>query len=331
MTNMLSTATVAEHLRRRGVLPDGREVSVTELSGGVSSVVLRVDSDDQSLVVKQALPKLRVRADWPAKRERTLSEAAALAAYHDITPSRVPELVDVDRDIMALTMRAAPRGVSNWKSELLADSRTALGQTPEILGDTLGQWHRSTRARVELLDEFQDDEAFDQLRVTPFHREIKRVHPHIGAALDTCIEDLTTSRECLVHGDFSPKNVLVDEDLCWIVDAEVAKAGAPVFDVAFMIAHLMLKWVHAGNPCVHRDAVDRFSSAYQARYVKVADLPHVAWHVAALLLARIDGKSPVDYLSARERHRVRRAALRLLTEREVSLDDIWNALSQEVA
>ncbi|PZF86276.1 phosphotransferase [Jiangella anatolica] len=324
---LLTADTVVGFLRDRGVL-DGSPATAGELAGGVSSVVLRVDTSARSVVVKQALPRLRVRAEWWAKRERTLSEAAALAVYHDLTPGRVPEVVAVDESLMALVLQAAPPDAASWKSVLLTDPHAVTGDVPELLGETLGRWHRGTRGRPELLDRFQDDEAFDQLRLTPFHREVQRHHPAVADALEACLDDLTVRRDCLVHGDFSPKNVLVGGDLCWIVDAEVAKAGAPAFDVAFMTAHLMLKSVLASRPRVFRAAAGRFAAAYQAEAGAEAALPLLGWHVAALLLARVDGRSPVDYLTAARLDQVRRAALRVLRGTDPSTADVWDALEE---
>lgn len=326
--SLLSSDTVVEYLRRRGVL-DGPVDAVAELGGGVSSVVLRVDGVRRSLVVKQALPRLRVATEWRAKRERTLSEAAALAVFHDITPECVPRVLDLDEVAMAMTIEAAPREAVDWKAALLADPDAAAGEVPETLGRTLALWHRETRGRADVLARFQDDEALEQLRVTPFHRELQRVHPSVADALATCIDDLTTARDCLVHGDFSPKNVLVHDDLCWVLDAEVAKAGSPVFDLAFMTAHLMLKWIHAGRPRVLRVAADRFTEAYRADAGPEIEIRHEGWQVAALVLARVDGKSPAEYLTTTEREQVRRAALRVLGGAEVSTTQVWDALTEE--
>ncbi|RIQ18982.1 phosphotransferase [Jiangella rhizosphaerae] len=325
---LLTPGTVVAFLRRRGVI-DEATPTVRELSGGVSCVVLRVDAGERSVVVKQALPRLRVQAEWSATRRRTLSEAAALTVYHDITPDRVPGVVDVDETSMALVMEAAPLGVANWKSMLMSGPDAAAGDVPELLGRTLGRWHRHTRGDLQLLSRFQDDEAFEQLRVAPFHREVRRLHPSVADALDACVDDLTTARECLVHGDFSPKNVLVGAGLCWVVDAEVAKAGAPVFDVAFMVAHLMLKYVRAGRAAVFRTAAGRFDAAYREAAGVAEPPPRLGWHVAALLLARIDGMSPVDYLNPAQAGQVRRAALRVLDGSDVTVADVWDALAEE--
>lgn len=325
---LLSGRTVVAYLRRRGLL-DSDAATVRELRGGVSSVVLRVDSADRSVVVKQALPRLRVRAEWLAKRERTLSEAAALAVFHDITPNRVPQVIDVDRKIMALTMEAAPPDVGNWKEALLSDPRAAANEIPEILGRTLGRWHRFTRGRPEVLSNFQDHEAFDQLRLTPFHRELQKVHPNAASAIDAAISDLSSVRECLVHGDFSPKNVLVGGEKCWVVDAEVAKTGAPVFDVAFMTAHMMLKSVHLGHPPLLRDAASRFTDAYESEAGGGNGNVRLGLHVSVLLLARVDARSPADYLSPDEQRQLRAVVPPLLGDIDVSTADLWDALERE--
>ena len=54
-------------------------------------------------------------------------------------------------------------------------------------------------------------------------------------------ERLVTCRSVLVHGDFSPKNLLVSGDRLVIIDCEVAWYGDPAFDLAFLLNHLCLK------------------------------------------------------------------------------------------
>ena len=78
------------------MLPAGDSIRVEELGGGVSNVVLAVSWEDKRVVVKQALPRLRVEDEWLAKRERAVNEARALQLAARITPGRVPALLDVD-------------------------------------------------------------------------------------------------------------------------------------------------------------------------------------------------------------------------------------------
>jgi aminoglycoside phosphotransferase (APT) family kinase protein len=312
----LSAASAPAHLRRRGLLQDG--AVATALTGGVSGAVVLVEAPARRLVVKQALPRLSVATEWFAKPERALTEAAAIEALHRLTPDHTPELVDVDADRLVVTMTAAPAHWRPWKELLLAGNPP--GDVATTLGRVLGIWHDATRGDPATAARFADYEAFEQLRVAPFHRTVRRRHPALAGAVDACVTDLTTTRECLVHGDFSPKNVLVGPDGLWVLDFEVAHVGAPVFDVAFLLCHLMLKAAHRpGSAASVRAAADAFLDAYGP-----APLDRLGWHTACLLLARVDGTSPADYLTPAERTRVRAVATAALDRPDSpTLDELW--------
>jgi 5-methylthioribose kinase len=302
------------YLTGRGLVDEGAPLSVEELAGGVSNVVLAVDAGDRRLVVKQSLPRLRVADEWLAKRERILTEGAALAVAGELTPAVVPRVVDVDADAFALTIERAPDEWRNWKRVLLDDR--ADPEVGAVLGRTLGTWHAATWGDDELAARFADYEAFEQLRLDPYHRTVADRVPEAAERILEAAAGLRATHRCLVHGDYSPKNVLVGDGVLWVLDFEVAHFGNPVFDVAFMLAHLVLTALHTGRDDVRRTG-DAFVAAYR-EHCAVGD-DELALHVGALVLARTDGKSLEDYLTEGERAVARAHALGLLHRG----GDIW--------
>ena len=139
---LLSVATVGAYLQARKVFRKGDSMRVEELGGGVSNIVLAVSCEDTRVVVKQALPRLRVEDEWLAKRERAINEARALRLAHTITPGCVPALLDVDRDLCTLTMTAAPGEWRTWKDRLLTGEADA--GVAHRLGEILAAWHGAT-------------------------------------------------------------------------------------------------------------------------------------------------------------------------------------------
>jgi aminoglycoside phosphotransferase (APT) family kinase protein len=293
---------------------------VHELAGGVSNVVILATRGATRVVVKQALPRLRVPEEWLAKRERAISEADALRLADEITPGCVPRVVDVDRERCALTIAAAAEGWTTWKSRLLdgaADPAVA-----SWLGRTLGAWHRATFRNERAAQMFGDREAFEQLRVEPYYRTVASRRPELAGAVEACVGRMEATRLCLVHGDYSPKNVLVGDGL-WVIDFEVAHIGDPAFDVAFMLNHLLLKLVHVPGSSEElawcaREFWDAYRSAVP--FELLPDLAYVLGHVGALMVARVDGKSPAEYLSPAGQEVARRAGSRLLMAMPDSLD-----------
>jgi len=328
--------TAAAYLRSRGLLigqiPDG--VRAVELTGGVSGTVITVEAGGHRWVVKQALPELKVAATWQADPARAETEAAAMRLFNDITPLHTPVLLDSDPDRHILTMSCAPASWVPWKEQLLAEHLDACATraTAGALGGLLGRWHSQSAPSGHLHSQanrnpFMDLDPFEQLRVTPFYRKVAAVHPQVATAVDTCIHELLNQRECLVHGDFSPKNVLVGASGWWMLDFEVAHLGAPVFDVAFLLSHLLLK--AAARPQHARTlrlAAEDFQGQYRTARHRRLCWPTLAAHVACLLLARIDGVSPVSYLAEDAREKVRDVALAALTTPSRGLEFLWSEM-----
>lgn len=316
----LTTESVVAFLGRRGILR-GRlrraKTRVTELGGGVSSVVVLVETVDERLVVKQPRSQLLVKDEWFAEPGRALMEAEALKFAHHLTPTAVPALLDVDAEACTLTMAAAPPSWRPWKELLLEGIvEPSVGGS---LGSLLGVWHRSSSESLAGLGALSDLAVFEQLRIGPFHQTVVERHPDLAPLIAPAVEALVKRPgRCLVHGDFSPKNVLVGDEGLWVIDFEVAHVGDPVFDLAFLITHLVLKSVH--RPAMagaYRACAVQFLKSYtdEAGTAFVPADESLALHVGCLVLARVDGKSPAGYLTPEEQERAWGVGLMLLRRR----------------
>ncbi|HVK21888.1 MAG TPA: aminoglycoside phosphotransferase family protein [Actinokineospora sp.] len=326
---------VLAYLVTNGFLEAGTPVRAARLTGGVSAETVLVEAGDNRLVVKRTLGKLLVDADWTAKPERAMTEAAAIRLLSKYSPQHVPELRYADPSRNTLVMRAAPADWVNWKAVLMgetADPSRGVWSVAARLGGLLGTWHRRTWHDADVARRFRDDEAFEQLRLAPFHRTVAERHPDVAKSVDLCAEELRDGRHCLVHGDFSPKNVLVGAEGLMVLDFEVARVGAPVFDVAFMQTHLALKALH--RPAEAADiaaAAAAFLWSYRERAGAAADdeLRGLGAHVACLLLARVDGLSPAAYLGAPTADALRLLALEALTD-QWSIGTLWQRIQETV-
>jgi 5-methylthioribose kinase len=336
----LSPETAPAYLRERGLVDgseaDAGEVSATTLGGGVSNRVVRVDAGDRSFVLKQPLSNLAVEDDWPADVSRVHNEAAAARAYADVIEAtglddvRVPAVLAEDHDAHVVVFSCAPDGAVMWKAELL-DGRVDPA-VARSLGRLLGTVHERASRDDELRERFADPTPFDQLRVDPYHRTTAERHPEVAAEIRDEAERVLAADRTLVHGDYSPKNVLVDRSsgLRWILDFEVAHWGDPAFDTAFMLNHLFIKSVHVDgrlDACV--DSARGFWSAYCEASGWDIERETVR-ELAVLMLARVDGKSPVEYLDPGEDDLLREISTRALREGTGTLDG-FAGIVREVA
>ena len=265
------------------------------LSGGVSGDVVLTD---EGHVRKQFLPKLKVAMEWLSDPRRVFREIDSLRAWGRIVgPESVPQVLAVEPESFAYTMTYA-EGPS-WKDQLMAgEVRVSIAHE---LGRRLALVHRKPDA--DAARTLAGQGFFYELRVEPYYETTARRHPDLPIRADF-------TRETLVHGDYSPKNILVHKDGIWVLDHEVAHWGDPVFDLGFMLNHLMIKaFIFADSR--YGDAAQAFLDAYGAEPALEA---RTMVHLAVLMLARVDGKSPLAYLSEEQRIRLRAHARRRILQ-----------------
>ena len=307
----------AAALRELG-LARGEALTGEPLTGGVSSDIWRIDTARGPVCAKRALPKLRVAADWRAPIERNRYEARWLEVARTAQPGSAPRVLGQHPALGVLVMEwLAPIDHPNWKV-LLSQGRVDLG-TARAVGTTLARIHAHAAAHPELAAEFDTDAIFFDIRLEPYLVASARRHPDVAPQLEALVEVTRSTKRSLVHGDVSPKNILVGPRGPVLVDAECAWWGDPAFDLAFCLNHLLLKclWVPA--------ATDRFLAAFEglaeaylagARWEPRAAIePRAAALLPGLLLARVDGKSPAEYLTeARQRATARATAVEWLRQ-----------------
>jgi aminoglycoside phosphotransferase (APT) family kinase protein len=331
---MEADAELVEWLRAAGLAEADETPPIAPLSGGVSSDVLRVDLRRGSVCVKRALARLKVASDWRAPVVRSDYEVAWFRAVGSLGGPIVPEVVAADPAASRFAMTwFPPDRYRVWKAQLVAGHMSVefAGQ----VGAALVRVHAGTAGRADIAAAFATDELFESLRIEPYLRHTASVHGDIAERLVEVASDTLAHKLALVHGDVSPKNILMGPEGPVFLDAECAWFGDPAFDIAFCAAHLLLKslWIEEHAPALlsaYAGLCDRYLGG--VTWERVSDLDaRAARLIAALLLARVDGKSPVEYLTdAREQDFVRGAARQLLIQPKPSLHAVGAAWRKQL-
>jgi aminoglycoside phosphotransferase (APT) family kinase protein len=318
-------------LRRLG-LSEGTRLEITPLTGGVSSDILRIDTGRRVFVVKRALPKLRVAAEWEAPVERNAYEVAWMETARRIVPDAVPEIIghDAASGLFAMTY-LDPASHAVWKAQL-RDGAVDLDAAAEV-GRRMALIHAATAGDAAVARRFATDHIFRPIRLEPYLEATARKHASVAERLMRLSRETLATKIALVHGDISPKNILIGPNGPVFLDAECAWYGDPAFDLAFCLNHLMLKCLwNRPMTRAYLDAFDALRRTYLAgvTWESAGVLEaRAARLLAGLFLARVDGKSPVEYISAEaDRELVRETALPFIAEPAPALHflrDAWAA------
>ncbi len=296
-----------------GCIPLHGKVTASRLPGGVSNTVILIEDADQRIILKQSLPRLNVQDEWLAERSRILREWSVMRKLGVVLPTgRLPELLFRDDSNYLYAMRAAPVGFQNWKTQLLAGECNQA--TAQQVGATLGLMIRETWRNPQFCEEFSECKAFVQLRTDPYYRTIGKRHPQITSAIEEWIAIFSERRDAIVHGDWSPKNLLLTPLGLICIDFECAHFGDPSYDAAFLLNHLILKAFHRNEMAMNYLQLAHTAFTWTSGLVPAEALGEfersTMRHLAFLLLARIDGKSPVEYLPEEARRsKVRQFAM----------------------
>ena len=322
-------------LRRMGLIGPHDAPRFTALAGGVSSDIYRVDLAAGPVCVKRALPQLKVSAVWEAPVERNRWEVAWMRTVAAIVPAFVPRVLGDDAESGSFAMvYLVPEAHPVWKAQLrdgIAEASTAAEVARRIVAV-----HRATAGDAEVARCFATDAIFHSIRLEPYLLATARRHPDLAAALERLAEVTAANKLALVHGDVSPKNIVVGPNGPILLDAECAWYGDPAFDLAFCLNHMLLKCLWRPQ---WRDQYLACFDALATNYLEGVDWEaagaieaRVAQLLPGLFLGRVDGKSPAEYVTAeRDKDRVRRVARALLLDPAQKLGAVRDAWRRELA
>ncbi|MGC9947821.1 MAG: phosphotransferase [Bryobacteraceae bacterium] len=333
--NIEDSAALVGYLQQTGRIARGEQPRMAILQGGVSNRTVWIERPSgEAWVMKQALAKLRVPVDWFSSPERIHREALGLEWLTRLAPpGAIPPLLFEDGERHLLAMQAVPQPHQNWKTVLLGG---------KICPDHFRQFatllaaiHRDAYGRTDLADVFGDRSFFESLRLEPYYGYSAQQAPAAAGFLNTLIGETLARRVTLVHGDYSPKNILIHAGRLVLLDHEVIHFGDPAFDLGFSLTHFLSKAHHL--PALRRGFVSAALEYWRAYEDELggpgwaADLEaRAVRHTLACLLARTVGRSPLEYLDAAERHRQRDAVLRIMPAAPATIADLISQFEEQL-
>lgn len=324
--NDLAEENLNEFLFRARLLKRGETARWTRLAGGVSSDIWRVRLPERTICVKRALARLKVKADWQAPTERNLYEWEWFNFVYKNFAKIVPRPLAHDREMQMLAMEfLAPEDFKVWKTELLKGEADAAFAA--ATGEFLGKIHARSAFDAKIAATFSTDRLFYALRIEPYLLATAEKHPRVSEQIRAIAENTLSKKIALAHGDVSPKNILIGRENPIFLDAETAWFGDPAFDLAFCLNHLLLKAAFLPQ------FADRFKSCFlsfaenylnQVNWERHEEIETRAARLLPVLhLARVDGKSPVEYVTDESlKNKIRQRAVKFIENPKSRLSEI---------
>jgi hypothetical protein len=324
------------YLRQAGRIGWDEQPRIYSLQGGVSNRTVLVQLvSGEAWVLKQALAKLRVPVDWFSSPERICREALGLEWLAKLAPpGSITPLLFKDHEQHLLAMEAVPQPHENWKSVLLAGSIEL--EHFRQFATLLATIHREAyHRRAELETVFADRSFFESLRLEPYYSYSAQQTPAASDFLESLVRETLVYRTTLVHGDFSPKNILIHRGRLVLLDHEVIHFGDPAFDLGFSMTHFLSKAHHIPE---HRRAILAAANEYWRIYLDelgalewAGELePRAVRHTLGCLLARVVGRSPLEYLADDERRWQREAVLSILPRAPRQMADLISTFEERL-
>lgn len=327
-------AAIQGFLRDAGLVGAGEAARYVALTGGVSSDIWLVETTERRFCVKRALAKLRVAADWRAPVERNVYEVEWLTGAGRAMPGAVPRVLASDPQAGMLAMDyLPPENHRLWKAELLAGRSDP--DFAAAVGRALGRIHAAFARDPAARETFPRDDIFHAIRLEPYLEATGRAHPALAAPLQALVGRTAATKLTVVHGDISPKNILIGPEGPVFLDAECAWFGDPAFDPAFCLNHLLLKCIASPQAAeAHLAGFDALAQAYLAEAdweARDGLEARIASLLPGLFLARVDGKSPAEYVTAEDdKAAVRRVAVPLIATPPTRLAQVLRAWANEL-
>ena len=308
-------------------------VSITPLKGGVSCEIYRVDTKYKSYCVKKALKKLKVKKNWYADPIRSYYEFLWLKKAKKILPNSIPEVLHFNKKHNFLIIEYLDmKKFTNLKDDLLKGNVNI--PVISTLSKKLCFIHASLKSTYNKKIFQPHNFNFINLRVDPYIIELIKEYPQLKNNIYEVASFLKNNHHTVIHGDFTPKNILVSKTEQIILDAEVANYGDPVFDIISLINHLIIKLIYVKkNKKLFINALKKSFNDYFSNVTwedKQIIVKRSLSLIPLMILARIDGKSPAEYLTQKKnKNTLRKIALELIATHDYDFETVVNSLVNE--
>ncbi|RME49645.1 MAG: S-methyl-5-thioribose kinase [Chloroflexi bacterium] len=286
----LDESTVVDYLAQRPsmakVFSNFDRLSVREIGDGNLNLVFVVQNEanpNESVILKQALPFLRVAGDsWPLTRERMRYETQALLKHNELAPGLAPKVYDFDEE-MSLVIMEHLRDHEIMRKGLVARKyyphfadhiSTFLVRVLFFTSDLYLTGPEKKKLQATFVNEDLRKLQEDFVYTNPYMEseennwnpliddevQAVRADPVLKIAIAEMKEAYMTHAEALIHADLHTGSIMLNEEDTRVIDPEFGFFGPMAYDIGAVLQNLILNYLsHYGHT---PDPVER--ERYQA-------------------------------------------------------------------
>ena len=307
-------------------------IQYKKLTGGVSSEVYYIKTNKNNYCIKRSLKRLLVKKKWIVNTNRIKFEYLWLKHCQNILKRNIPNTYEYNNKKKYIVMEYLKNSRFKTLKQLYFNKIININ-TIKLISKHLYKIHSNSN-NYKTKETFEGNyKNFYDLRLDPYFNEVGRVYPKYKEYIKKINENYIKNSNTLVHGDFSPKNILVGKNKIIYLDAECCNFGDPVFDLVFFTNHLLIKsiffkdksqefiklYFYFYKEYLNNLSVKNFNS-YVNRIIKMTPI---------MLLSRVDGKSPVEYINKEKiKNIIRKKSFLLLENKINSLNDIIRVINE---
>ena len=332
MIDISKEQVLVDYLKARNIINEQDGYTYHYCGGGVSCTVVFLYTGKKQMIVKQALAQLKTKEVWECDPNRMNIEYESNRIYHELMPDCAPEVYFYDPENYIYGREAVPEDWRMWKTDLL-EGDLNFAEAEKVI-NTLVTVHNECAKREDVARIFADKDIFYYLRVSPYIEFVVKRYPQLGKLSKEVIDFLMNTSCTLIHGDFSPKNIMVNGRSVSVLDYEVAHYGHPAFDIAFFSTHFVLKAVKHKNWAgayltMLCDMMDIYFKKVSCMGCEQLEESYVkTW--AFIILARVDGKSPAEYITEEDKELIRKIAFNIINAEDWDYRNVIQMIRIEI-
>ena len=258
---------VIEYVEQAEIFAQDGQLIAEEIGDGNLNLVFRIRENGHSVILKQALPYLRVAGEsWPLTLDRVRIEADAIEVQEQYVSGLVPKILHRNNDMALMVMEDL------HPLEVMRGGMIRMKKYPEFAEHIstfmanmffyTSELYMTSLEKKALVKKFVNPELCDitekLIFTDPYYdAESNIINPALKPYLEKVFwkkdalrleaskmkYKFLTEAQSLLHGDFHTGSIFASEEKTIVFDTEFAFVGPSAFDMGLLMGNILINYV----------------------------------------------------------------------------------------